>query len=184
MTGLTGATGSTAPTGVTGPSSLLLLVSTRYGGECAIQDPGCYVCLDAFNPDAGCAKCASGFKLATQPLKGRRAALASSSPAVPYCVGSVLTSAAENELVNAVGQLQPKVNAVSAAKLDAFRNIVKGFNSTVGNAMRSLGNGPNAALAGAAAPIQDLLRDPMQAAEEQRSAISSLVMELAAEERV
>jgi hypothetical protein len=130
--------GSTGLTGSAGPRSLLPLISTHYGGMCAIQDPGCYLCLDALNPAAGCAQCASGFKLATKPVKGRRAVLTSSTFTVPYCVGSVLKSAAENEIVNKFGNLQPVVNTVSEAKLNALRNIAKEFNSTVYNAKNVL----------------------------------------------
>ena len=79
--------------------------------------------------------------------------------------------------------LQPTINTVSDAKLNALRNIAKELNSTLTNAFRSLGNGPKVALAATTAPIQDLLRDPLQAVEEQRSAISSLVMDFAAREQ-
>ena len=89
------------------------------------------MCLDAMNPAAGCAQCAAGFKLATKPMKGRRAALTTNSFNVPYCVGSVLKSAAVNEIVNTAGQLQPAVNVVSEAKLNALRNIAKEFNATL-----------------------------------------------------
>jgi hypothetical protein len=235
------------------------LISVNYGGECAIQDPGCYLCITADDPAAGCALCAPGFKLATQPLKGRKAALenkagkASSWEAsiwpklqagkakagedkagkdktgklqagqssklensftVPYCVGSALLGTAENEVVNTFGKLQPAVNKVSEAKLNDLRNVANKFNSTLygaknaienpaipeaklkslreianklnstlSNALRSLGNGANVPLASATAPIQDLLQDPLQKAEEQRSAISSLVTDFAAEDR-
>jgi len=104
---------------------------------CAIQDPGCYLCLTAYDPAAGCAECAPGFKLATKPLNGRWAALANSFT-VPYCVGSVLKSAAENEVVNTLGQLQPAVNAVSEAKLNALRNLAKELNSTLSVARTTL----------------------------------------------
>jgi hypothetical protein len=157
------------------------VISARYGGQCAIKDPGCYLCLTAYDPAAGCAQCASGFKLATKPLKGRRAALANSFT-VPYCVGSVLLGAAENEVVTTVGPLQPAINTASDAKLNALRNIATQLNSTLSNAFRSLENGPNFALAGARARIQDLLRDPLQTVQEQLSGISSLVMDFTAEE--
>ena len=158
------------------------MISARYGGQCAIKDPGCYLCLTAYDPSAGCAQCAPGFKLATKPLKGRRAALANSF-SVPYCVGSVLLGAAENEVVNTFGQLQPTITTVSDAKLNALRTIAKELNSTLSNAFRSLGNGPNVALPRAPAPIQNLLREPLQAVEEQRSSISSLVMDFGAQEQ-
>jgi hypothetical protein len=129
----------------------------------------------------GCAQCASGFKLATKPLKGRRAALANSF-IVPYCVGSVLLDAAENEMLSTFGQLQPAINTVPDAKLNALRNLAKELNSTLSNALRSLENGPNFALAGARARIQDLLSDPLQTVQGQLSGISSLVMDFTAEE--
>ena len=47
-------------------------------------------------------------------------------------------SAAENEIVNTLGKLQPTVNAVSEAKLNALRNIAKQFNATVYNAQKNL----------------------------------------------
>ena len=83
------------------------------------------------------AQCAAGFKLATKPLKGRAAALANNIT-VPYCVGSVLKSVAENEVVNTFGQLQPAINTVSDAKLNALRNIAKELNSSLYNAQKSL----------------------------------------------
>ena len=120
-----------------GPLGLSDVISARYGGQCAIKDPGCYLCLTAYDPSAGCAQCAPGFKLATKPLKGRRAALANSF-SVPYCVGSLLKSVAENEVVNTFGQLQPTINTVSDAKLNAIRTIAKELNSTLFNAQKSL----------------------------------------------
>ena len=170
------------------------MISVNYGGECAIQDPGCYLCITADDPAAGCALCAPGFKLATQPLKDRKAALenkaekassweasswpklqagkassweASSWPklqagkakagkaeagklqagqsfklensfTVPYCVGSVLLGTAENEVVNTFGKLQPAVNAISEARLNALRNVANEFNSTLFNAKKTL----------------------------------------------
>ncbi len=109
---------------------MLPLVSVKYGGTCTIEDPGCYLCLNAHDPAAGCAACAAGFRLATQPLGGRRTL---SSTFVPYCVGSVFKNTVENEIVNAFGQLQPAVNAADKAKLSAIENIVHGINSTVNN---------------------------------------------------
>ena len=50
---------------------------------------------------------------------------------MPYCVGSVLLSAAENKVVNTYGKLQPAINAVSEAKLNALRNDPNEFNSTL-----------------------------------------------------
>ena len=115
---------------------------------------------------------------------------------MPYCVGSVLLGTAENEVVNTFGKLQPAVNAISEAKLNALRDVANKFNSTLYEAksamknpaipeakLNALRNGANIALASATAPIQDLVRDPLQKAEEQRSAISSLVTDFAAEER-
>ena len=74
------------------------------------------MCLDAANPAAGCARCAPGFELATKPAT-------STTFKVPYCVGSALKSAAENELINAVG---PAVNAISQAKANLVRGITQG----------------------------------------------------------
>ena len=50
----------------------------------------------------------------------------------------MLKSTAENEVVNAVGKLQPVVNTVSEAKLNALRNIAKEFNSTFYGAQSAL----------------------------------------------
>jgi len=132
-----GGQGDKVPSDSTLSSGLLPLISVHYGGQCVIDDPGCYLCLKAEDPAAGCAQCASGFKLATKPLKGRRAAL-SNSFTVPYCVGSVLKGAVEKEVVNTFGQLQPAVNTVSEAKLNALRNIANEFNSTLYNAKNAL----------------------------------------------
>ena len=57
---------------------------------------------------------------------------------MPYCVGSVLKGAAENEIVNTLGKLQPTVNAVSEAKLNALRSIAKQFNATLYNAQNTM----------------------------------------------
>ena len=149
VNGFTGASGSTGPDGSPGgPANLLPLISVKYGGTCAIQDPGCYLCLNSYNPAAGCAACAAGYRLATQPLGGRRTL---SSTFVPYCVGSVFKNTVENEIVNAFGQLQPAINAADQAKLNALDNIVHGVNSTVStvegakaNAISSISKAVNA----------------------------------------
>ena len=61
----------------------------------------------------------------------RRNAALKNSFTVPYCVGSVLLSAAENKVVNTFGKLQPAINAVSEAKLNALRNVANEFKSTL-----------------------------------------------------
>jgi len=142
-----------------------------YGGTCAIKDPGCYLCISSSNPAQGCAVCAEGFKKVSPSLKtnwsmGRRALL--QATAAPYCLGSSIKARLENDVLVRVGELNAAINATTTAQK---------------NALFSLGNGANAALAGATAPIQDLVRNPLQKAEEQRSAISSLVTDFAAEER-
>ena len=57
---------------------------------------------------------------------------------MPYCVGSVLLGTAENEVVNTFGKLQPAVNAISEARLNALRNVANEFNSTLFNAKKTL----------------------------------------------
>jgi len=59
---------------------------------------------------------------------------------VPYCVGSVLLSAADNKMVNIFGKLQPAINAVSEAKLNALRNVANDFNSTLNRVKRAVEN--------------------------------------------
>ena len=141
----TGVNGFTGVSGATGPSNLLPLISVKYGGTCAIEDPGCYLCLNSLDPAAGCAACAAGFRLATQPLKRRRTL---SSTFVPYCVGSVFKNTVENEIVNAFGHLQHAINAADQAKLNALDNIFHGVNLTVSkvegaNAISSISNAEN-----------------------------------------
>ena len=140
---------------------MLPLISVKYGGTCAIEDPGCYLCLNSYDPAAGCAACAAGFRLATQPLQGRRAL---SQKFVPYCVGSVFKNTVENEIVNAFGRLQPAVNAADKAKLNAIDNIVHGVNSTVNgmegaraNAISSIANAMNSNVPTAEAAYENAL---------------------------
>ena len=73
--------------------------------------------------------------------------------------------AAENEVVNTFGKLQPAVNAISEAKLNALRDVANKFNSTLygaksaiknpnkfnytlSNALHAIGNGANVAQQG------------------------------------
>jgi hypothetical protein len=70
----------------------------------------------------------------------RRNAALKNSFTVPYCVGSVLLSAAENKVVNTFGKLQPAINAVSEAKLNALRNVANEFNSTLNRAKSAVEN--------------------------------------------
>jgi hypothetical protein len=63
-------------------------------------------------------------------MQGRRAVLTTPFK-VPYCVGSLLKNTAKNEVVNVVGQLQPVINAISRAKLNALRDLAKGINTTL-----------------------------------------------------
>ena len=133
---------------------MLPLISVKYGGTCAIEDPGCYLCLNSYNPAAGCAACAAGYRLATQPLKGRRTL---SSTFVPYCVGSVFKNTVENEIVNAFGYLQPAVNAVDQAKLNALDTIVHVDSAMV--------NKVEGAKANAISSISDAVNTKVQVAE-------------------
>ena len=59
---------------------------------------------------------------------------------MPYCVGSELLSAAENKVVNTFGKLQPAINAVSEAKLNALGNVANEFNSTLNRAKSAVEN--------------------------------------------
>jgi hypothetical protein len=43
----------------------------------------------------------------------------------------VLKNTAKNEVVNVVGQLQPAINAISQAKLNALRDLANGINATL-----------------------------------------------------
>ena len=125
------------------------------------------MCLTVKDPAAGCAQCAPGFKLATKPLKGRRAALGASSFTVPYCVGSLLKSTVENEVVNAVGKLQPTVNKVENAKETALKNVAASANSTV----RAAQNAKETALKNVAASADSTARTAQDARE---TALSSI----------
>ena len=144
MTGPTGDTGAKGLPGGLGPdgyvpNNLLSLISVHFGGTCAIPDPGCYLCISADDPSKGCAACASGFKLVTQPQKGRRAVLGTkTSFKVPYCVGSGLANVASNDILDAFGKFQPAVNKISEEKLNALRRIQRIVNATLSKARPAL----------------------------------------------
>ena len=159
----------------TGPNELYNLINVAYGGMCVINDPGCYLCISSMNPAAGCAVCAEGYKrvlpsLSTKWSMGRRAILGSKNnqaPSVPYCLGSSITAKLGNDVLANAGELKAAINATAADSK---------------NALFVLGNGANTARAGVRASVQDLLRDPLRTVEERQAAISSLAMELSAEE--
>ena len=50
----------------------------------------------------------------------------------------MLLGTAENEVVNTFGKLQPAVNAISEAKLNAIRKVANELNSTLYNAKSTL----------------------------------------------
>ena len=151
--GSVGASGSTGPTGTKGPGGRLgsegylipdvsavaailpsskALINVRYGGTCATKDLGCFRCISASDPLAGCASCASGFKLVVQPFRARRATLGTRAQGiVPYCVGSPLVSELENKLLRDVARLQPSVNATTATGGNPLRAIAASLNATL-----------------------------------------------------
>jgi len=110
------------------------LINARYGGTCATKDLGCFRCISANDPLAGCASCVSGFKLVVQPFKARRATLGTKAQGiVPYCIGSPLVSDLENKLIGDVGKLQSSWNGAGE---NALRAIAASFNATLGTSTK------------------------------------------------
>ena len=162
----------------TGPDELSHLINVAYGGTCAIDDTGCYLCISSTNPGLGCAVCAEGYKkvrpslstpLSAERSVGRRANPWNKKEAtdVPYCLGSTIKAELENDVLADAGELSAAIKSKAADSKKALRVI---------------GSGANAALADAKGSVHDLFLDQLRALEKKKSAISSLAERLAAEE--
>ena len=172
---------------------MLSLINVLYGGTCAIDDPGCYLCISSTDPGLGCAVCAEGYKkvspstsvpLATKwpekttkwPEKGRRSILGKiqvqhkfekSSVAAPYCLGSPFKAKLENDVLLKVGEIKGAINETAVAKDDALASIRDAVSSKLREVEDLKGN--------ALASLGEALKSKMQQVEEvKEGAISSL----------
>ena len=155
----------------TGPDELSHLINVAFGGTCAIDDTGCYLCISSTNPGLGCAVCTEGYKkvrpslstpLSAERSVGRRAILGTKKKQatdVPYCLGSTIKAELENDVLADAGELSAAIKSKAADSKKAL--------SVIGS--------------GAKASVHDLFRDQLRALEKKKSAISSLAERLAAE---